>query len=231
MNLQILKVTFIATFYPWIAFRPVNLTKKTEKGLINIPEIGDVKDYLSVGDTVYCDIYTHNYWIKTKFKITSNQNKLGVTIDIKSQIDDTFEDYKLLLMKTGLNFWINLNEKNDLHYIYQSSEFKTSKSHINFISEGFGIDEADKEKLSDLPQSIPESIREKDKEKERRKSNLNDNSLSLSTSSKNSNLKDIKEIREKEVKDLRRPEKPIFDRGNSVFNIQNKKYNKSTLLS
>ncbi len=62
-------------------------------------------------------------------------------MEIKSKLDYTFHNLKLLLIKTGLNFWINSEREDSFHYIYESSIFKTHKSLKNFRSENFGLED------------------------------------------------------------------------------------------
>ena len=49
--------------------KAINITKKTEKGLINIPESGEIKEFLENGSILYCDLKTDEFWIKTSLNM------------------------------------------------------------------------------------------------------------------------------------------------------------------
>ncbi len=88
--------------------KATNIFKKTEKGNVSIPieTGGEVKDYLENGNVLYCDLKTDEYWIKTSLNMFSNQMKLSISLDIKKRLEMPMKKLKLLLIKTGLNFWI-----------------------------------------------------------------------------------------------------------------------------
>jgi len=112
--------------------KATNIFKKTEKGNVSIPieTGGEVKDYLENGNVLYCDLKTDEYWIKTSLNMFSNQMKLSISLDIKKRLEMPMKKLKLLLIKTGLNFWIDFckNKNNDFHYIYVDAQCRTMKS-------------------------------------------------------------------------------------------------------
>jgi len=110
-----------------------NLSKKTEKGIIKIPISGDINEYINDGDIIYCDLNTEEYWVKTIIKLKSVNSILLINLDIKFRLDTMIKKLRFLLMKLGLNFWIDtasqLEDCN--HYIFTSLNFKTLKSKNN----------------------------------------------------------------------------------------------------
>lgn len=113
--------------------KAVNLTKKVEKGIVKIPSSGEIKDYINDGDILYCDLVTQEYWVKTIIKLNSNTYKLTITLDIKFSLETILTKLKFLLLKLGINFWMdNAREQNDIcHYIFTTAKFKTLKSPNN----------------------------------------------------------------------------------------------------
>lgn len=113
--------------------KAVNLTKKSEKGLIKLPITGEIIDFISDGDIIYCDLNTQEYWVKTTIRMSSPNSNLLIKLDIKFRLDTIIKKLRFLLMKLGINFWIdsasNLDDQN--HYILTSFNFKTQKSKSN----------------------------------------------------------------------------------------------------
>lgn len=110
--------------------KAINITKKTDKGNFPIPiEIGgEVRDYLENGNILYCDLKTDEYWINTSLKMRSNQKKLSISLDIKNRLEMPLKKLKMLLIKTGLNFWIDFCKNDDFHYIFYGAKCKTLKA-------------------------------------------------------------------------------------------------------
>jgi len=57
-------------------------------------------------------------------------------MEIKFKLDTTLRELKLLVIKTGTNFWIdyiyqNSTHNKDLHYILKNIHFKTMKSKMD----------------------------------------------------------------------------------------------------
>ncbi len=113
--------------------KAVNLSKKTERGTIKIPITGDINEFINDGDIIYCDLNTEEYWVKTTIKMISLHSILLINLDIKFRLDTMIKKLRFLLMKLGLNFWIDtasqLEDYN--HYIFTSLNFKTLKSKNN----------------------------------------------------------------------------------------------------
>jgi hypothetical protein len=112
-----------------------NLTKKTEKGQsLKIPSSGEMKDYINDGETIYFDLTTYEYWIKTNIKIISTYTKLTISLDIKFKLESLFKTLKFLLIKLGINFWSDYPKGQDefFHYTFTNAKFKTTKSKHNF---------------------------------------------------------------------------------------------------
>ena len=113
--------------------KAVNLTKKTDKGITKIPINGEINDFISDGDIIYCDLNTEEYWVKTTIKMNSGNNNLLINLDIKFRLDTVIKKLRFLLMKLGINFWIDTaSQLEDFnHYILTSLNFKTLKSKNN----------------------------------------------------------------------------------------------------
>ena len=113
--------------------KAVNLTKKTDKGITKIPINGEINDFISDGDIIYCDLNTEEYWVKTTIKMNSGNNNLLINLDIKFRLDTIIKKLRFLLMKLGINFWIDTaSQLEDFnHYILTSLNFKTLKSKNN----------------------------------------------------------------------------------------------------
>jgi hypothetical protein len=114
--------------------KAVNLTKKTEKGVVKIPSSGELKDHLNGGDVIFCDLITQEYWVKTNIKIFSSYSKMIINLDLKFRLETLFKKLKFLLIKLGTNFWIDYSKGKDdsLHYTFVNAKFKTTKSKNNF---------------------------------------------------------------------------------------------------
>jgi hypothetical protein len=114
--------------------KAINLTKKAEKGVIKIPSSGELKDYLTGGDIIYCDLTTQEYWVKTNIKIFSSYSKMIINLDLKFRLETIFKKLKFLLIKLGTNFWIDYTKgkKDSFHYTFVNAKFKTMKSKNNF---------------------------------------------------------------------------------------------------
>lgn len=110
--------------------KAINLTRKNEKGVSRIPSTGDMKDHIRDGETLYCDLTTREYWIKTILKLTSTFFKLTVSLDLKFLVDKSLKTLKLHLIKLAINLWIDYTKglNNKFHYIISNSRFKTIKT-------------------------------------------------------------------------------------------------------
>lgn len=110
-----------------------NLRKYTDKGLAKIPNSGELKDFINDGDLLYCDLTTNQYWVKTIIKLNSNYRKLTISLDIKFRVENFFNKLKFLLMKLGIDFWMDYAKEagDSFHYIFNNAKFKTLKSKHN----------------------------------------------------------------------------------------------------
>jgi len=113
--------------------KAVNIQKKTDRGLQICDQLGsEIKDVFENGNTIFCEIITNEYWINTSINLSSMMKSLSVSLDIKLNIKMTIYKLKLLILKTGMTFWMeNCQLNNDFHYIYVSVNCKTSKSKQN----------------------------------------------------------------------------------------------------
>ena len=115
-----------------------NINKITPEGLYKIvnnnyrelPEEGQIKDYVNSGDILYCNLFTDEFWIKTYFNIKSHDFKVMVKTEYKLKKKMKYKKFKLMLMKGGIQFFID-NIKNtefiDFNYYLKLFEFKIKK--------------------------------------------------------------------------------------------------------
>jgi hypothetical protein len=113
--------------------KAINLTKKTEKGFLKLPITGEISEFISNGDAIYCDLITEEYWVKSTIKINSINTNLIINLDIKFRLESMIKKLRFLLMKLGINYWIDtVSELDDhYHYIFTSLNFKTLKAKNN----------------------------------------------------------------------------------------------------
>jgi hypothetical protein len=114
--------------------KAVNLMKRTEKGPMKFPTSGEIKDFVTGGDVIFCDLSTSEVWIKTCIKVFANCSKTSISLDLKFNIELFFEKLKMLLMKLGINLWMDYAKKppEDFHYAFVNAKFKTIKSKNSF---------------------------------------------------------------------------------------------------
>jgi hypothetical protein len=100
---------------------------------------------------IFCDIITNEYWINTSINLASMSKRLSISLDLKLNIKMSVHKLKLLILKTGISFWMENCQFNDeFHYIYLSVNCKTlkSKQNIEFdisnLSENKLVDECNK---------------------------------------------------------------------------------------
>ena len=110
--------------------KAINLSKKVDKNnTILIPARGEIKDYIFDGDVIFFDLFSKEFWIHTKIIMKSSLSNLSVNLDIKFKDDTIIKKFKLILIKLGLNFWIDFtsNSKEKNNYIISKIEYNTSK--------------------------------------------------------------------------------------------------------
>jgi hypothetical protein len=113
--------------------KATNLTKKGEKGILKIPSSGDIREHLNDGDIIYCDLTTRECWVKTTIRMNSLYSRLTINLDLKFKLTTFFKKLKFLLIKLGLNFWVDYakGQEDNFHYIFTQAKFKTLKSKNN----------------------------------------------------------------------------------------------------
>ena len=90
--------------------KAINLTKKGEKQAdILLPTTGTIKDCITNGDIIYCDLITNEYWVKATITISEGINssiKLMLSIDLKTRLNAQFKKFKIVLIKCAINCWL-----------------------------------------------------------------------------------------------------------------------------
>ena len=132
--------------------RAINLVKKNVKNeLIQISPEVEPMQYISNGDTVYCDLASEEYWINVKIDISiSNKEFRSVTFDFKCRKEQFIRRLINLMLKFTFYFFINisLRKKNTFHYIIDSLSFQLenlkNEASINLV---YGKDDEEINKL------------------------------------------------------------------------------------
>ena len=131
-----LKETIINSLRSYPDFK--NINKINPEGLYKIvnnsysvlPVEGKIKDYVNSGDILYCNLFTDEFWIKTYFNIKSHDFKIMIKTEYKLKKKMKYKKFKLMLMKGGIQFFID-NIKNteytDFNYYLKFFEFKIKK--------------------------------------------------------------------------------------------------------
>ena len=109
---------------------PEGLYKIVNNNYRALPEEGQIKDYVNSGDILYCNLFTDEFWIKTYFNIKSHDFKVMIKTEYKLKKKMKYKKFKLMLMKGGIQFFID-NIKNtefvDFNYYLKFFEFKIKK--------------------------------------------------------------------------------------------------------
>ena len=111
-----------------------NLSKQSDKSKnIPLPMNAQLQDCIINGDVIYCDLKTNEYWIHTIITIKIDNQQLikaiHVSMDFKVRVDCAFKKFKLVIIKSALNSFVDYlhqqdnNELNLLHYIVTKVTF------------------------------------------------------------------------------------------------------------
>ena len=115
--------------------KAVNLSKQSDKSKnIPLPMNAQLQDCIINGDVIYCDLKTNEYWIHTiiTISVVGKQHlikTLHVSMDFKVRVDCTFKKFKLVIIKSALNSFVDYLhqqhnfELNLLHYIVTKIAF------------------------------------------------------------------------------------------------------------
>ena len=131
-----LKETIINSLRSYPDFKNINkinpegLYKIVNNSYSELPVEGKIKDYVNSGDILYCNLFTDEFWIKTYFNIKSHDFKIMIKTEYKLKKKMKYKKFKLMLMKGGIQFFID-NIKNteytDFNYYLKFFEFKIKK--------------------------------------------------------------------------------------------------------
>ena len=117
---------------------PEGFYKISNNNRVDLPSEGNekVKDYINSGDILFCYLNTDELWIKTYYTIRSYKFKKIIKIEYKLKKKMKYKKFKLMLMKGGINFFIeNIknSENNDFNYYLKYFEFKIKKHNMIII--------------------------------------------------------------------------------------------------
>lgn len=86
--------------------KAVNLRRKSDpKGLVSIPSSGEIRDYISDGDIVYCDLQADECWVKIQLNVLNCFCNFDLKFDLKVKFSLNFNKLKLILLKMALNYF------------------------------------------------------------------------------------------------------------------------------
>ena len=106
------------------------LYKNDNNRKIYLPLEGKIKKYIKSGDIFYCNLITDEFWIKTYYNIRSLNFQKTIKIEYKLKRKMRYKKFKLILMKGGINFFIDniINTKySGFNYYLKLFEFKIKK--------------------------------------------------------------------------------------------------------
>ena len=109
---------------------PEGLYKISNNVKADLPLEGKVKDFINSGDIVFCFLNTDEFWIKTYYNIITYNFKKIIKTEYKLKKKMRYKKFKLMLMKGGINFFIENIKKSDLYdfnYYLKYFEFKIKK--------------------------------------------------------------------------------------------------------
>ena len=123
-----------------------NLYKVQNNNKITLPNKGVISQYLNSGDIIYCDILSDEYWIKIYFKIITYNYKKVVKLEYKFQKKMKFKRIKLILLKAGINIFLDELQKENLDnsFSYFLKEIKFYNKKINKTNFGFEFKDINK---------------------------------------------------------------------------------------
>jgi hypothetical protein len=112
---------------------PEGLYKIVNNNYRALPTEGEIKDYVNSGDILYCNLFTDEFWITTYFNIKTHNFKIMIKTEYKLKKKMKYKKFKLMLMKGGIQFFID-NIKNtqytDFNYYLKFFEFKIKKHNM-----------------------------------------------------------------------------------------------------
>ena len=138
-SIKNLKKKIISEFLNFPEFKNIsnmkitNLKKKFEKE--NSIKIFDekfdeeqIQNFFANGEILFCDLITDEMWLKINFKLISYDFNKNIKIDFKFNNNLLFSKMKQILIKSGINFFldqIKINEKFNKNVFYlKNHKFK-----------------------------------------------------------------------------------------------------------
>ena len=120
-SIKNLKKKIISEFLNFPEFKNISnmkiIIKKKEKENIKIlDEKFDenlIQNFFSNGEILFCDLITNEIWIKTNFKLISYDFNKNIKIDFKFNNNLIFFKLKLILIKSGINLFLEQIKNNE----------------------------------------------------------------------------------------------------------------------
>jgi hypothetical protein len=105
--------------------------KISHNNKIYLPQEGTISDFVNSGDILYCSLSTDEFWIKTYYNIQSFNFKKIIKLEYKLKKKMKYKKFKLMLMKGGIQLFIENLKTSYTGYIYnyyvKLFEFKIKK--------------------------------------------------------------------------------------------------------
>lgn len=118
-----LEVKFV--FYQLKGLKAVNIHKT---GLPPAPVDSILSECFEHGNTLYFDLITQEYWIKTKFVITTSLNTKSVLVaSFKTPLSIPVKKLRLILIQFAIKFFYENINQGGFHYALNKARFKLMK--------------------------------------------------------------------------------------------------------
>ena len=134
--------------------KAINVSKRSDKGeVINISQNGSVENIMN-NDVIYCDLISEEYWISTRINfIVDNERMNAISFEFKCRTDITVKKMNSILLKFGINYFIDQRhkEQDKYHYVLSKILFKLSNNQTRFDYDDTGeIDSVFQSKISEF---------------------------------------------------------------------------------
>ena len=111
--------------------RVEEIYKSSNGNKIHLSQEGKITDFVKSGDILDCELATDEYWIKTYYNIQAFNFKKIIKLEYKLNKKMKYKKFRLMLMKGGIQLFIDNLMKSHVGYIYnyyvKMFEFKIKK--------------------------------------------------------------------------------------------------------
>lgn len=113
--------------------KATNISKRTDKG--EVININGVVDNITNNDIIYCDLTSEEFWISTRINfIVDGERMNSISFEFKCRTDITIKKMNTILLKFGINYFIDQRHKEQdrYHYVLSKILFKLSNNQSRF---------------------------------------------------------------------------------------------------